>query len=195
MADAVGAMRERLVVLQNVWPALTLVSLSRSGTTATAVTQSAHSYVTGDYVTIADAAPAGYNGKVKITVVDALTFTYTVASGLTTPATQAITTTYVSDAQGGRRANWTTLATVWAEMMPQGGRELLQAAAVQAISPFQFRIRARVDLSVKMRVQWTPRWPPLAPAETYELTALGPYSDPYASGIRYQILSCVQVAS
>lgn len=195
MADAVGAMRERLVVLQNVWPAVALVSLLRSGTLATAVTQTAHGYLTGDYVTIADAAPAGYNGKVKVTVVDTVTFTYAVVSSLTTPATQAITAMYVSDAQGGRRANWTTVTTIWAEMMPQGGRELLQAAAVQAISPFQFRVRARVDLSVKMRVQWSPRWPPLAPTETFELTALSPYNDPYASGIRYQILSCVQVAN
>ena len=71
--------------------AKTIQSLTRSGTTATATTSSAHGYATGDEVTVAGATPSGYNGTVTITVTGSTAFTYTVASGLTTPATGTIT--------------------------------------------------------------------------------------------------------
>ena len=44
----------------------------------------------GQYVTIAGASPAGYNGTFIITTTAATTFTYTVSSGLTSPATGTI---------------------------------------------------------------------------------------------------------
>ncbi len=71
----------------------TISSLTRSGTTATANTSAYHNLATGMTVTIAGAAQTDYNGNYTITVVDADTFTYTVANSPTTPATGSITAT------------------------------------------------------------------------------------------------------
>jgi len=72
-------------------PFIAVSSLSSSGTTATVVTATAHQLNTGDYVTIKGATPTGYNvTNASITKVDATTFTYSVASGLSTPATGTI---------------------------------------------------------------------------------------------------------
>jgi hypothetical protein len=68
-------------------------TLTSVGTVATAVCTTAHGLDTGMSVTVAGATPAGYNGVVVVTVTDATHFTYTVVSGLTTPATGTITAT------------------------------------------------------------------------------------------------------
>jgi hypothetical protein len=70
----------------------TVTSLTRVGTTATAVTSAPHTFLTGDYVEIIGAAQNGYNTtNVPITVIDSITFTYTVTDNtLTTPATGTI---------------------------------------------------------------------------------------------------------
>jgi hypothetical protein len=65
-------------------------TLTSAGTTAT-VSLTGHGYSTGDLVTIAGATPAAYNGDFTITVVDANTFTYTLAAATTSPATGTIT--------------------------------------------------------------------------------------------------------
>lgn len=195
MSDAVGAMRERLVVQQNAWPALKLTALTRSGTTATGQTVVPHGYQAGEYVTVAGASIAGYNGKVAIGSVPSTTaFTYPVESSLGTPTQTGITATYASDAQGGRRANWTTLATIWAALAPLSGAERLQLATVQAIVNYQFRVRVRTDLSPTMRVAWTPRWPPGAPTRALEINAVTFFDDPWSAGMRYQLLQCAEVA-
>jgi hypothetical protein len=67
-----------------------VTALTSSGSTA-AATVTSHGYSDGDPVLIAGADQAGYNGTFNITVVDANTFTYQVAEGLTTPATGTIT--------------------------------------------------------------------------------------------------------
>lgn len=68
--------------------AYTISSLTRSGTTATAVTSSAHGLVTGDLVTIVGATQTDYNlSNVAVTVTNSTTFTYTVANSPVTPAT------------------------------------------------------------------------------------------------------------
>ena len=67
--------------------AKTISSITRSSTTATCTTASAHGYSTGDWVFIQDCTPLGYCGIVQVTVTGATTFTYTVDSGLATPAT------------------------------------------------------------------------------------------------------------
>jgi hypothetical protein len=67
-----------------------VTSITSSGTTAT-VTCTAHGYATGTKVTIMGAGPAGYNGEFVITNTGANTFTYTLASTLTSPATGTIT--------------------------------------------------------------------------------------------------------
>lgn len=68
-----------------------ITSLTRSGTTATADTSTAHGFTTGDSITIIGATPSGYNGTFTITVTDSDTFTYTVSNTLSTPATGTIT--------------------------------------------------------------------------------------------------------
>ena len=65
-------------------------ALTSSGTVAT-VDYTAHGLNVGDWCTISGAVPPGYNGLVQVqTKPDANHFTYTVASGLATPATGTI---------------------------------------------------------------------------------------------------------
>jgi len=63
--------------------AQTISSITRGGTgnlTATLVTASAHSLVTGNTITVAGATPTEFNGTYRITVTNATTFTYTMAT-------------------------------------------------------------------------------------------------------------------
>ncbi len=68
------------------------ITITSSGTIATATAASAHSYSSGDYVSITGAAQTGYNLIAIITVPSGstTTFTYTIASALTSPATGTI---------------------------------------------------------------------------------------------------------
>lgn len=156
---AIGAMRERLVIQTNTPPTIGVSSLTRAAALATAVTAAPHGFATNDYVLGVGAAPAGYNGKVKVTVVDPSTFTFPCGAGLSTPATGTITVTYVSDAQGGRRLGWMTLDAIAAEMIPVRADERLQGEAVQGDEIYRFRVRRRSDITKKMRALWTPTWP------------------------------------
>lgn len=153
-----GAMTERLDIQENRPPILSVTSLTRAGSVATAVTGEAHTYQTGDYVTVAGASPSGYNGKVKITVTGATSFTYAVSSGLATPATGTLTVQYTNDAQGGRREFWEDVATIYGEMVPLRTSERLQREAVQSAVDYRFRVYERDDLAATMRVLWTPSW-------------------------------------
>lgn len=73
--------------------ALLLTSLTRSGTTATAVTATPHRLATGMPVTISGAVQTAYNILAPVTVIGANTFTYQVAGAPATPATGIITET------------------------------------------------------------------------------------------------------
>jgi len=66
---------------------ITISSLTSSGTTATVTTATAHGLVTDNRVTISGATEAPYNGTFRITVTGSTTFTYTMASSTTSPAT------------------------------------------------------------------------------------------------------------
>jgi uncharacterized phage protein gp47/JayE len=70
---------------------LLVTSLTRSGTTATAVTPSPHRLATGMKTTISGAVETAYNGLMTVTVTGESTFTYQVAGSPTTPATGTIT--------------------------------------------------------------------------------------------------------
>lgn len=70
---------------------ISVSSLSRSGTTATANTATSHGLTTGDLVLIAGATQTDYNGYFQVTVTDADTFTYTVEGSPVSPATGTIT--------------------------------------------------------------------------------------------------------
>lgn len=176
---AAGKLTERLTLQTPTAEAIRISSLTRSGSTATATTVKAHGYATKDYVTIAGAVPAGFNGKVQVTVTGTTTFTYAVSSGLSTPATGQITATYANDAQGGRKDTWRTLAAgVPAEGPLQArGNERIAAQAVTGIRELVFRIRSRADLTPRLRALWTPRWPPGRSAQTLEVHAVEPEGD------------------
>lgn len=70
----------------------TLVSLTGSGTIATATLQN-HGYAVGRYVTITGATPSYYNGTFKILTVDSNTFTYDTRSTISANATGTLTST------------------------------------------------------------------------------------------------------
>lgn len=183
-------MIERLTIEENA-PVSLAVTITRTGSTATATTTAAHGYSTLDYVTVEGATPAGYNGKIKITVTAPTTFTYPVSSGLTTPATGAITVTYTSDPQGNRKIGWNTFAEVAAEAMPIRADERLAAAAIPALASstqYRFRVQTRADLTDQMRVRWTPRWPPNMQEHVLEITGLLPEDD----GRRYMLIEAVE---
>lgn len=81
-------------VLVNGSSTLSVSSITRSGTTATVTTATAHDYQTGDWILVADANEAAYNGAVKITRGSSTTFTYEVTGSPSTPATGTITCRY-----------------------------------------------------------------------------------------------------
>ena len=68
-------------------------TLTRIGTTATATTASDHNLASGMSVVIADAVETDYNGTVVIMVTGLNTFTYEVTGSPSTPATGTITVT------------------------------------------------------------------------------------------------------
>lgn len=78
-------------VLQNGYGSVNVSSITRSGTTATVTTATAHGLSTGDSATIGGAAQADYNIDAVVTVLTATTFTYDVANSPTTPASGTIT--------------------------------------------------------------------------------------------------------
>ena len=69
---------------------VSVTTLTRVGSTATAVTASPHSYTTQDLVSTYGADQTDYNVQREITVVDSITYTYPVEEAPTTPATGSI---------------------------------------------------------------------------------------------------------
>jgi Pectate lyase superfamily protein len=70
-----------------------VTALTRSGTTVTATTVTAHGYSTGERIAIIGATQPEYNGRYAITVTGASTFTYTIVGAPTSPATGTIRAT------------------------------------------------------------------------------------------------------
>ena len=64
-----------------------VTSITQTAGTATLTAGAAHGLATNDYVVVRGAQPDGYNKVAQITVTGASTFTYSVDSGLTSPAT------------------------------------------------------------------------------------------------------------
>lgn len=73
--------------------AVSVSSVSRSGTTATVTTGAAHGFLKGQRITIAGADQDDYNGTHAITVTSTTGFTFVVTGSPTTPATGTITAT------------------------------------------------------------------------------------------------------
>jgi len=183
-------LRESLTIQENVPDALS-VTLTRTTTTATATTLTPHGYASNDLVTVAGAVPTGYNGRVKITVTGASTFTYAVLGSLATPATGTITATYYSDAQGGRKISWATFRTIRAELIPVKAWEQLQVQALSGKLDARFRVHA-IDASGitdRMRVLWTPQWPAGQSTHTFEIAGVLPDGD----GRAWTLIDCGEV--
>lgn len=70
-------------------------SITRSGSIVTVTTSTSHGFETDEYVNIEGASETEYNGIKKITVTGSTTFTYTISSTPTTPATGTITTNHL----------------------------------------------------------------------------------------------------
>lgn len=159
---ALGRLREHLLVQRNDPPTLSVSSLTRTSTTATAVTTVPHAFLVGDWVTFSGSLIVGWNIKVKVVTVPTTTsFTFTCSGSLTTPATGTITVVYTSNASGGMGSNgssWRTVDSLPAEMIPLGTMERLQRQAVQSTVQYRFRVRVRSDLEPTMRVLWQPSW-------------------------------------
>lgn len=163
-----GRLREKLTIQTNQPVAIGVRALTWAAGVAAAVTPTAHGYVTGDFVTIAGATPAGYNGKVRVTTTSATGFTYPVATSLTTPATGSISAIYASDTRGGRVGlTWRTLMAVRAELMPERSFDRLERQAIETGLNCRFRVRARAELVAGLRAAWTPSWPPRTPERTF----------------------------
>lgn len=151
-----GELTEQLTIQSPTPVAVSVSSLTSAGGTATATTAAPHGYATGDFVTIAGADQAAYNGEVQVTVTGASTFTYPVAGGPATPATGTITATFTSDAAGGQGSGWHQLAVVWGSMTALSAAELLQAQAINSTQTYRAKIYYRPDVTPKMRILWTP---------------------------------------
>lgn len=65
-------------------------SITRSGSTATVITQTAHGFITGQKVVVSGAGQSEYNGTFTITSTGPQTFTYSVTGTPVTPATGTI---------------------------------------------------------------------------------------------------------
>lgn len=62
--------------------------------------------------------------------------------------------TLTDDGAGGKLSTWATLATVWGEVKPMNGSELLARGGVVAVSKVRFTIRNSLALSETDRISW-----------------------------------------
>src|SRR3990167_2273721 len=99
--------RARLATQQLEAAAVSVDSITRSGTTATVTTAAAHGLATGDYARVAGATQTDYNGKFAVTVTNTTVFTYAVGGSPATPATGTITSTLLVPLPPTLRIVWT----------------------------------------------------------------------------------------
>jgi SPP1 family predicted phage head-tail adaptor len=58
------------------------------------------------------------------------------------------------DGQGGYALTWQTVATLWAEVKPLSGREILHSDKLQARDLYRITIRNRKGILVSHRLLW-----------------------------------------
>jgi SPP1 family predicted phage head-tail adaptor len=170
-----GELTEELTLLSPTPVAVAVSGITRVTTTATVTTGSAHGYTSGDFIVIAGADQAAYNGEVAITVTGASTFTYTVAGNPATPATGTISALFSSDSQGGQGSGWHTVATIFGAVVPLSASELLQAQAMNSEQAYRVTIYYRPDITPKMRLSWLPYQ--FTVAKTLEIHGVLPDAD------------------
>lgn len=81
---------------------------------------------------------------------------------------------------------WTTLDTIWAAQVALTSDERLDANRVGSQVLYRFRIRARSDVTAKMRALWIPSFPSGAARRVIEFHGI--YLDP--RNIGYQFIDC-----
>lgn len=183
----VGAMRERIEVERQGWAAL-VVTMARVGAVATVTALVAHNWQSGDYVTVAGATPADYNGVKQVTVTGANTATFAIGSGVATPPTGTITATFLKDAQGSVRDSWVLVALMPAAVAPLSAQErLAQPPALLTTRFTRFMVRNVAGLNEQQRVKWTPVNPPESPEQVLQIQGVLPVED----GRRFLFLECV----
>ena len=188
----IGRLTEPLTLLSNDPPAAVITTLERIGFQATATTATPHHLEDGDYVEIDGAVPDGYNGaKVQVVLIDATTFSYTVADDtLTTPATGSMTVDFRKDAQGGTGSGWWPIASLFGQVQALTAAERLVIKAVAALVAYRVLIHYQPDVTPKMRLTWQKYQEPAA--TLLEIAGVLPHPDPDLSH-RYLILECSEV--
>jgi SPP1 family predicted phage head-tail adaptor len=81
---------------------------------------------------------------------------------------------------GERTLTWSTLAQVWAEILPASSREAYRQSQVVAEMSYLVRIRYRDDVTADMRIAWG--------AKTLEIVG-HPYEE-YLDGSRLLTMPC-----
>jgi len=61
------------------------------------------------------------------------------------------------DVYGEQTSSWSTLATVWAQVLPGASREVYRQSQVVAGVSYVVRIRYRTDVTADMRIVWGPK--------------------------------------
>lgn len=116
------------------------------------------------------------------------------AQTLGTPREQLtiLSRTDATDSQGGRTVTWSTLDSVTAELMPLRAGERLQLEAMQAQVDYRFRIRARADVTARLRALWRQSWLGTAAPKTLEINGVWPDPD---RPLTHLFLDCGEVAT
>lgn len=82
---------------------------------------------------------------------------------------------FAPDGQGGSVTSWSTLATIWAQVVPVAVGEQLSEGAIGARQVYRVIVRYRGDLAATMRVLWTPYLG--AAAKTLQVNGVQPHPD------------------
>jgi hypothetical protein len=90
-SDGTFSLPARNAIPINGNPSVSITSLTQTGGLATATTSGNHLLLNGQQINISGATPADYNGGKFVTVTGATTFTFTIGSETSSPATGTIT--------------------------------------------------------------------------------------------------------
>jgi hypothetical protein len=116
-----------------------IVSITRSGTTATVTTSANHGFSTSDTIKITGAAQSDYNGTFTITVTGLTTFTYTVANSPATPATT------IQAMQAAKVTATTTATESWLETFRRTSVRAAQAVILSKEGQLALTLASRTS--------------------------------------------------
>ncbi len=61
---------------------------------------------------------------------------------------------HTDDGVGGRTESWTTVGTLYAQVLPTGGRERLEAGSMRGVQGWRVTLRYRSGVTVAHRLLW-----------------------------------------